>query len=381
MSSSGFPPRQSEFSLESSISVPQWKASSGLSDYDGLCMHSAIYPGLHTEVRGEIINEPIQYFANLIEAELVSYLEGVDDGDTLRVVDYGSGTGLVIHELLKLLEGSEPGKQILAKNINLEIYAVDLPNAWFLVGKDLLQHEGRVKFYSLLDESTQKIRQLDQIFPEHSIDIIFSSMVFHLIPEKAMPALFQACRRILRPGGRLLWNSPDLVEDSPLGFKMHTPYRILRETITRLLTQPSSLQELWKQLIEVPAYKLRYLRNYLPGYCDNFDHERLPELDADADAYIKPDNRVPPPEKLHSYLQEVFVGRWENRYFDVGEDSLYPAILIPANEGYINQLPPGLLRTWLIEVLLHTQVLPELRGQSTDYSLKIGWTFGVYERG
>ncbi len=381
MTSPEYPSFRSEFTLSSSIDIPEWQESSGLAAYDGLCMHDAIYPGHLVVSRGEIIDEAIQYFVELVGAGLRQYLEAVSDGETLRVLDYGSGTGLVIHELLKLLESSSLGKEIVERRINLEIYAVDLPNAWFLVGKELLQPTGCVRFYSLLDESSQKIRKLDQVFPECSIDFIFSSMVFHLIPEKALPDLFQSCRQVLRPGGQLIWNSPDLIVDSPSGFKMHTPYRMLRDNVTWLLTKPNALDDFWQTLDDVPDYKVRYLRRHLPGYRDSFNRDRLAELDAAADTYIRPDNRVPPPEQMHAYLQASLSGQWENKYFEVGEDSLYSPILIPANEGYINQLPPGLMRTWLIEVLLHKQVIPELVHQSADQSLKLGWTFGCYQHG
>lgn len=381
MPSPEYPFSHSEFSLSPPIDIPEWKASSGLAAYDGHCMHDAIYPGHNINVRSEIINEPIQYFVGLMEAELSQYLETSEEGKTLRILDYGSGTGLVIHELLKLLESSGLGQQLDARHINLEIYAVDLPNAWFLIGKELLQYNDCVKFYSLLDESTNKIRQLDQIFPEQSINIIFSSMVFHLIPEKALPGLFQACQRILSHGGKLVWNSPDLVDDSPAGFKMHTPYRMLREEVTNLLVKQGALEDFWEQLSAVPDYRLRYLQSHLPRYRDNFNPDSLAGLDANANTYIKPDDQVPLPEQMHAYLQASFSGKWEKRYYAASEDSFYSPILVPANEGYINQLPPGLMRTWLIEVILHNQVMPELLNQSGSHSLNIGWIFGRYERG
>jgi len=350
---------RSDFALAQAIFVDEWLPS-GFGTHDGLCMHDALYPGHNIQVMGEIIRDPIQHFDGLIELELRRLVADCEPGSILRILDYGSGTGLVIFELIKLLEKTGLGEQIQARCVSFEIYAVDLPNPWFFVGRKLLQKTGCVKFYSLIDGHTNKILLLDQIFPEKSIDLIISSMVFHLIPEKALSGLFRASSRILSPEGSLVWNSPDLVEDSPLGFKMHTPYRMLRETVTGLLTRQGALETFLDKSFDSPAHVLRFLRSHMLDYRKSFNPECLAELDAFANAYIKPDERVPSPERLHASLREVFAGHRENRYFPIGEASLYPPIFVPSNENYINQLPPGLLRTWLINVILHDHVIPEL---------------------
>ena len=85
---------------------------------------------------------------------------------------------------------------------------MDLPSGWFAKGYELLASQPFTHFHSLRDAASRRFPPLDQVLQPGSADVIVASMVFHLIPDKAMPELVRGLAAILRPDGEMIWNTP-----------------------------------------------------------------------------------------------------------------------------------------------------------------------------
>lgn len=378
-----FPDFKSQFALMNSSCAEEWAPEENMSLVDGYFMHDAIYPGHMNDRLGDTISAPIGVFIESVldrVREKIGHIESGREEPDLRVIDYGSGTGLAIIELLKAMQQSGLSERIIENNINVEFYAIDLPTNWFAVGRRLLKDLGCVRFYTIFDPDSRSFITVDEIFPEGSIDIIMSSMVFHLIPKNAFSSLFEAFSSILCAHGSLLWNSPDLVPDSNKCFKMHTPYRMLREKINSLILDDAELQKLLSINLTSPKYMVDYIRSNLPDYVRSFNKKSLEGLNQAADRYIKPDSQVPTVEELHSLQLKEFAGQFSCQSFDIDDQHIYPPILVPSNENYCNQLPAGVLRTMLIHVILNDVVIPEIKKTQESGVMSIGWVFGSYQK-
>ena len=107
----------------------------------------------------------------------------------IRLLDYGTGTGLAAIELLKAckVRGLEERLERLEAS-SIEIHLADLPSSWFAQGHELLRDCAWTRFHSLRD-ADGRFRPLLEMTEGEQMDVIVSSMVFHLIPPRALPAL------------------------------------------------------------------------------------------------------------------------------------------------------------------------------------------------
>ena len=81
-----------------------------------------------------------------------------------------------------------------------------------------------------------RFRPLIDVTEGRRMDVVISSMVFHLIPpQRAGARRRRASPAITAPGGRLLWNAPDLGPPGPWAVPFHDPNRALRERWKQLL--------------------------------------------------------------------------------------------------------------------------------------------------
>ncbi|HRC85313.1 MAG TPA: methyltransferase domain-containing protein [Thermoanaerobaculia bacterium] len=108
----------------------------------------------------------------------------VRDGD--RVLDIGCGTGTLAVRCL------ERGALVTGLDSNEHMLAQAAKNA------------RRAGFEDRLSLVRDSVTQLAKHFPDHSFDVITSTMALGEFPREYLDFILKDCRRLLRPGGRLL---------------------------------------------------------------------------------------------------------------------------------------------------------------------------------
>jgi len=172
---------------------------------DGNAYHNALYHNGN-------INTPRAWYKESLEQLITSVMPYIEEGMT--VIDYGSGTGGSVVELLKSLD---------KLNIKLkEIILIDPLKSWFNKAYDLLSDRENISFH------------LGMKIPEGvKADIIICSSTFHLIPPKAMPKLAMNLKDSLVDDGVLFWNSGDIYDSNmpSNGVLLHDPFRKMRQSL------------------------------------------------------------------------------------------------------------------------------------------------------
>ena len=69
-------------------------------------------------------------------------------------------------------------------------------------------------------------------------------MVFHLIPDKAMPELVRGLAAILRPDGEMIWNTPDTGPPSRGARLFHEPNRRVRQAALQCIDNELLLRDI-----------------------------------------------------------------------------------------------------------------------------------------
>jgi ubiquinone/menaquinone biosynthesis C-methylase UbiE len=299
---------------------------------------------------------------------------------SMTLVDYGAGTGLATLELIKSLEQKGLLKQCDRYGVEVSLLLFDFPSGWFAKAYELLNRFAFVDFYSLKDSDTHNIRLISDVLNNQTVDIIYASMVLHLVPPKAMPALFHSFAKVLKEGGGFIWNTPDTAPPLSNSEVIHATNRALRKTFIAVLDDEDRLPGI---LSRVPEDQ----RSYYSGLLERIVELRRrlsPKLRADAKARAEKQILSVPTnvELIKTALAKHFVGRISNAMSVLPwEDSLALALL-PSNQRYINEVDDPDCRKRLIALLLKYDVLPRFRAGPTSNSagLNLHWTFGRYAR-
>jgi SAM-dependent methyltransferase len=143
---------------------------------------------------------------HLATAAAAAVIERTVAHDRVRVVDYGSGSGLGAKYLVSSLAARGFDPRDLGGRV--ELIVADLPGPWFAAA-DRLDALGITTTRVELRAGDGPILTLDDVLGEGSVDVVMASMVLHLIPPAALPKSLDGIRRALRPGGSWLWTSPD----------------------------------------------------------------------------------------------------------------------------------------------------------------------------
>jgi hypothetical protein len=340
-----------------------------------------------------------------VERRLAGIESAPRTGRALRLVDYGAGTGLATLELIHGLADKGLLKRFETRGIAFELLVLDLPSGWFAKAHELLKGLPFVRFESLKDPRTGRIRRLSEIValgtpsgarPRRAsaripglseigggegVDVVYASMVLHLVRPKALPHLIDGVAEALKPDGVFLWNTPDTAPAPADACVIHAANRLLRGVLSEVLDDETRLASMIAKLPEaergrygdLPA-RVREIRQGLTP------HERA-RLRALGDKQVLP---VPTDvSEIHAQLCRRFLGATSTSMSVLREEDAIALALLPANQRYFAEVPEHDCRIALITLLLRAEVLPRLSAGPAGHptGLNLHWTFGRYVKG
>ncbi len=293
-------------------------------------------------------------------------VEALAAGEVLRVADYGTGTALAAIELLKACRERGFEQRLKRRGVGFEIHLIDIPSSWFAQGHALVQESSWTQCHSLIG-ADGRFRPLTDVTGGVRMDVVMSSMVFHLIPPKALVRVAESLAGITAAGGRLLWNAPDLGPPGPYAVPFHHPNRMVRAHWKKLLLgelEPASPL----QRDAIAAARLRADRDGVELIDDFRANKRI----------------LPQPhtgEEVGNALRGHFVGEVTTQTHEIVVRETLDTLLVPSNqEEYLPEIEDFALRSALIEELMLEEVIPVLHnGPAGTYGgYNVHWTFGDF---
>jgi len=195
-----------------------------------------------------------------------------------------------------------------------------------------------------------------------------ASMVFHLIPARALERTAAEIASVLAPGGTLTWSAPDLGPAGAEDVLLHDPNRALRERWLQLL-DGGEIGDLSPTLGEA----VRRAREELDAEARRAAGER-------ADRRIRP---RPLASEVTGALTPHFDGEAETTAYEMLSDEIVRGLLVPSNQAeYLPEIADGSLREEVIRELMLDDVLPAMQASpaGTALGLNLHWTLGRYSR-
>lgn len=341
-----------------------WQPARDVDLSDGRGLHELLYHEGDLRRPRAWCAAPTQVLVERALEALEARLVELSPGDTIRILDYGTGTGLAAIELLKACRGRGLEERLEGSGVSLELNLVDIPTSWFAQGFELLGECAWTRFHALTEDDG-RFRALSDVIGEGSIDVVLASMVFHLIPLRALPRAADALGDVTAPGGRLLWNAPDIGVAEPSALLFHDPNRALRAR--------------WRALAAGDAAGASApVREAVAAVRERSDGDGA-LADERADRRILPRAHTAP--EVADVLHARFEGAITTAAYEMVTRETLDTLLVPSNqEEYLPEIDDFGLRSAVVEDLLRDEVLPELRAgpAATPDGLKIHWTFGDF---
>jgi SAM-dependent methyltransferase len=300
------------------------------------------YPAMwHSAATGSVV-------AGALDA-IEDRVERAGEGEAIRVLDYGAGTGTATIELLKALRERGFERRLAGSGIRLEINLVDLPSGWYAQAFELLSDCSWTRFHSLRAEHGG-FRPLLDVTGGQAMDVAMANMVFHLIPPRALPSAMDQLAGVLAPGGRLLWSSPDLGPPGPHAVLLHDPNRALRERALERLESEGLDEETLR------AARRRAERRILPS---------------------------PMASDVDSALARHFDGETALRAYEMRAEEIVRGLLVPSNQAeYLPEIEDPERRAQIVSELMLGEVIPEMQSgpAGTSLGLNLHWTLGAHTK-
>lgn len=345
-----------------------WQPEAGTGLEDGEALHEILF------VDGDV-RYPAAWGSGATGFVVAGTLEAIEarmlkagEGDAIRILDYGAGTGTATIELLKACRERGYEERLARLGASLEIHLADLPSSWFAQGFELLSDCEWVRFHSLSREGGGFRAPLDAV-GGMTMDAVMANMVFHLIPPKARDRMVDGLADVLAPGGRLLWSAPDLGPPGPYAVLLHDPNRALRERWLELLTSDGASDQV-----------SRTLREAVRSAHENLDHDALRRAQDRADRRILP---RPLASEVSDALARRFAGEIETRTYEMLGEDIVRGLLVPSNQAeYLAEISDRELREAVIRELMVDEILPALQDgpAGTGLGVNLHWTLGNFSK-
>ncbi|MDQ1645328.1 MAG: hypothetical protein QOJ50_1512, partial [Cryptosporangiaceae bacterium] len=281
-------------------------------------------------------------------------------GETIRVLDYGAGTGFGAIEVLKAISERGITDRLAASDVSLELHLVDLPTEWFAQSARLLGAHPWVHFHDLRSGGGG-FRALPEVMSGRPVDVIIANMVFHLIPAKAMTRVAGSMAAVLRPGGSLLWNSPDVGPAGRAAVLFHDANRAVRKEWLRESAGESLPRDVYSAV--------RHAHTALTAEAQERANRRILPQPNDVD-------------DIAAALGTHLAGSTCRADFEILSDELLDTLLVPSNAAeYFPELVDHSAREAVIRALM-AKVMGTLGHgpAATAGGLNVSWTFGQSER-
>lgn len=343
-----------------------WQPQGAVDRRDGRGLHELLYE------RGDLRHPRLWSSAatSLLVSQAMEVLERrlleLPSGSVLRVLDYGTGTALAAIELLKATRETGLEQRLERAGVTLELHLADIPSSWFAYGYDVVRDCSWTRCHSLVGDDG-RFRPLLEVTGGLRMDVVMSSMVFHLIPPKAVRRVAQGLADVTAPGGRLLWNAPDLGVAGPYAVLFHDPNRAVRAH--------------WKALLEgaaEPASPLQ--RDAIAAAVARAAGGSVPLIDDErAGRRILPRPHTGP--EIGDALRGHFAGEVTTQTYEIADQETIDTLLVPSNqEEYLPEIEDPALRSGIVEELMRTVVLPAMHASPAGTALgyNVHWTFGDF---
>ena len=191
-----------------------WRPDPGADLRDGEGLHRLLYDSGDLRHPRGWSAAPTSLIVTQAMEELEALLPARAPGEVLRVLDYGTGTGLAATELLKACRERGFEERLQHAGVALEVHLVDIPGSWFAKGHEILAGCSWTRFHSLIG-ADGRFRALGEVTGGLTMDVILSSMVFHLIKPRAFGRVVDGLAALMAPGSRLVWSTPDVGPAGP----------------------------------------------------------------------------------------------------------------------------------------------------------------------
>jgi len=296
----------------------------------------------------------------------------------ITLADYGTGTGLATLELIKGLNAKGLLWRMQSFGIGLRLQLFDFPSGWFAKAYALLHGFPFVEFYSLKGSDRGSINLLSDLIPDQSVDILYASMVLHLVPPKVLPLLFRSFAQALVPGGRFIWNTPDTAPAAPHAELIHAPNRALRMAVLAAIDDPCYLRRILGGIPRATAEAYLDLIAALAPFAQRATEKKRAEAKAKADKQMLP--VATDVRDILSGLDDDFTGELSILVSVFSESDSLSLALLPSNQCVAGEIVDPQLRAKLIGFLLRYDVLPAFHNgpAGNPEGFNLHWTFGHY---
>jgi SAM-dependent methyltransferase len=325
-----------------------WRPPADADLEDGRALHRILFRDGDIRFPAAWGSAPTGFVVRGALAAIQARLRGIEAGETIRVVDYGAGTGTATIELLKACRDGGLEHELEQRRATLEVHLVDLPSSWYAQGYELLRECAWVRFHSLRAEGGG-FRPLPDVLDGAAADVVMANMVFHLIPERALERSMEGLAEVIAPNGRLLWSAPDLGPAAPGSVLLHDPNRALRER--------------WLEL-----------------------HGGELEPEARRAAQDRADRRIRPrplAAEVTAALAARFEGKTHTASYEMLAEDVVSGLLVPSNQAeFLPEIEDRAEREETIRELMLREVLPRMRSgpAGTSLGLNLHWTLGAHSR-
>ena len=342
-----------------------WEPDPGAGLEDGIALHEILFEGGDLRRLANWCSAPTGFVVAGALRAIEARLGTVREGEAIRILDYGAGTGTATIELLKACRERRLEERLRDRRATLELHLADLPSSWYAQGHALLRECAWTRFHSLRD-ADGAFRPLRRLLGDEPVDAVMASMVFHLIPPRALERVAAELAGLLPPGGPLLWSAPDLGPAGPWAVLLHDPNRSLRERWLEILSggQPASStaqDEALRRARELDPAEMRAAQ------------ER-------ADRRIRP---RPLAAEVTAALAPEFAGEVELAAYEMRSEEIVRGLLVPSKQAeYLPEIGDRKLREQVIRELMEDDVLPRLRQGpgGTALGLNLHWTLGAFSK-